>query len=342
MKLTDEKLFAIVKNFFPKAEKVRFSPLTSGHINDTFRVDFAEGNYILQRINIDVFPHPKAVVQNALEVARHLENKNYPERILTPILTNKNELLHQDKTGNYWRMNPFFKNTVTLEKPENIEQVYSAAAAFGNFSAYLKDLSADAIIDIIPNFHNADFRKKQFENALLNTDDNRKKAAEKEIKFLQNNFPFLTEMSALNLPLRITHNDTKISNILFDNDRKTVVAVIDWDTIMPGTVLSDFGDCVRTFCTDAAEDEADLSKIFFREDYYNAVENGFLSTASKMLTDLEKSNLRRGAMRVILVQAMRFLTDYLEENIYYKTSYPTQNLDRAKNQFELFRQMNLR
>jgi len=340
MKLTDKKLFSIVQNFFLEAKNYQFSPLTSGHINDTFRVDCTRGSYVLQRINTKVFPNPQAIVENALKVAKYLKKSSYRKKILTPMLTLENKLLHQDTEGHYWRMTPFFANTVTLEKPENIEQAYKAAAAFGNFSGHLNDLSPKEIIEIIPHFHDANFRKKQFEEVLKNAREKRLQKAGNEILFLQNQFSFLAEMSALNFPLRITHNDTKISNILFDIDKKNVVAVIDWDTIMPGTILSDFGDCVRTFCVAAAEDETNLTQVIFREDYYEAVEKGFLSTTKDVLTDLEKKYLRKGAKRVILVQAMRFLTDYLAENIYYKTDYEWHNLERARNQFEIYRQMN--
>jgi len=339
MKLTKKQLIEIVKNFFPNVKDCAFTPLTSGHINETFRVDLKEGSYILQKLNTAVFPNPNAIIHNALRVAAHLENKNYPHPILKPLQTKSNTFLYQENKRNYWRMSPFFPNTITLETPKDKRQAYAAAAAYGEFACYLNDLSATEIKTIIPNFHNPDFRKEQFENALNNADKRRIILAEDEISFIKRNFHFLKKMSQLNLPLRITHNDTKISNILFAKDEKTAIAVIDWDTIMPGMILSDFGDCVRTFCTNVAEDEGNLSKIKFNEEYYEAVEKGFLSTMGNCLKEIEKRHLKDGARQVILVQAMRFLTDFLEENTYYKVNREGQNLDRARNQLELFRQM---
>jgi thiamine kinase-like enzyme len=277
---------------------------------------------------------------NALKVATHLKTKKYPRQILDFLVTKNNTFLHQTSDADYWRMMPFFSNTITLETPENTQQAYTAAAAFGEFLQYLNDLPASEMEVIIPDFHNAIFRKSQFENALDKATEFRLEQAKNEISEIINSFPFLVKMSNLDLPVRVTHNDTKISNILFSEDKKKAIAVIDWDTIMPGTILSDFGDCVRTFCTNAAEDEKDLSKVKFREEYYDAVEKGFLSTIGKLLTDEERENLRDGARQVILVQAMRFLTDFLEGDVYYKINRDEQNLDRARNQLALFQQMN--
>ncbi len=339
MKLTDKQLIDIVKNFFPNAKDCSFTPLTSGHINETFRVDIENESYVLQRLNTTVFPNPNAIMRNALKVVTHLKSEKYPHQTLQALVTKDNTFLHQTSSSDYWRMMPFFPNTITLETPGNTEQAYTAAAAFGEFLQYLDDLPAAEIEIIIPNFHNATFRKSQFDTALINANEFRLTQAKNEILDIKNAFPFLEEMSKLELPSRVTHNDTKISNILFAEDKKKAVAVIDWDTIMPGTILSDFGDCVRTFCTSAAEDEKDLSKVKFREEYYEAVEKGFLSTVGKLLTNVERNNLRDGARQVILVQAMRFLTDYLEGDIYYKISREGQNLDRARNQLVLFRQI---
>ena len=339
MKLTEKQLISIVNNFFPDAKNCVFTPLTSGHINETFRVDLEDGSYVLQRLNTNVFPNPNAIMRNTLKVAAHLENKEYSHQILKPLATKNNTFLHQTDTLNYWRMTPFFQNTITLETPEDTKQAYIAAAAFGEFLEYLADLPTSEIEVIIPNFHNAMYRVSQFENGLKNANEARLKQAQNEISEIKNTFPFLKEMSNLKLPLHVTHNDTKISNILFSEDKETAVAVIDWDTIMAGTILSDFGDCVRTFCANAAEDEKDLSKVKFREEYYEAVEKGFLSTAEKMLTILEKKHLRDGARQVIVVQAMRFLTDFLEGDIYYKVTREGQNLDRARNQLALFKQI---
>jgi len=339
MKLTEKQLFDIVKNFFPNAKEGLFMPLTSGHINETFRVDINEKSYVLQRLNTSIFPNPNAIMHNALKVATHLKTKEYPHIVLDFLTTQQNTYLHPTSASDYWRMMPFFSNTITLETPENTQQAYTAATAFGKFLQYLNDLPASEMEVIIPDFHNVIFRKSQFENALDKATKIRLEQAKNEISEIKNAFPFLAKMSSLDLPVRVTHNDTKISNILFSGNKKKAIAVIDWDTIMPGTILSDFGDCVRTFCTNAAEDEKDLSKVKFREEYYAAVEKGFLSTIGKLLTDVERKTLRDGARQIILVQAMRFLTDFLEGDIYYKISQKRQNLDRARNQLTLFKQI---
>ena len=276
---------------------------------------------------------------NIIRVAEHLRRVNYPRRILTPLTDAEGNLLHRDEAGGVWRVFPYFAQTVTLSRPEHKEQVRAAAGAYGEFLHCLRDLPPTEISETLPHFHDANYRKSQLLSVLQNAAPERRIAARREIDIIESAFSFLAQMSHLTLPRRITHNDTKISNLLFAPDRRTPVAVIDWDTIMPGTVLSDFGDMVRTFCNDAAEDEADLKKVKFNRDYYIAAEKGFLAETQNMLTPAEKENLYAGARRVILVQAMRFLTDFLAGDVYYKTTYPEQNLLRVRNQLALYEEM---
>lgn len=325
--------------FFPNRKIAAVEPLSSGLINTTYRIDCPDGSYLLQRLNTKIFPRPAHITENVEKAAAHLQKKNYPKQILRFLPTAAGLPFHTDKKGEVWRLSVYFANTLTLDKPENTEQVFNAAAAYGEFLRYLSDLSPSKMHVIIPDFHNADLRMQQFVNALKNADAEKKNAVQEEIREIQNALPFLQKMNTLQLPLRITHNDTKISNLLFAADRTTPVAVIDWDTLMPGTILSDFGDIVRTFCSTASENEKNLKEVIFREDYYRAAAEGFLSEAKTMLNETEKANLRNGAKRVILVQAMRFLTDFLNGNIYYATTYAEQNADRTKNQLQLFRSL---
>ena len=326
----------ILAAFFPGQKAVNIEPLTSGLINATYRVDFPKRSYLLQKVNTRIFSEPNLIAENAEKAARHLRDGGYPKKILCFIPTAAGTYFYKDAAGNSWRISEFFSDTVTLSKPENAAQVYNAAAAYGEFLRYLSDFPPEKMHTIIPDFHNVEMRMRQFEGALKNAPEARKKTVTEEIGKVKAAFPFLQKINALQFPLRVTHNDTKISNLLFAADRLTPAAVIDWDTLMPGTVLSDFGDIVRTFCSTADENEQDLHKVLFREDYYTAAEKGFLAEIDCVLTKSERENLRSGAARVILVQAMRFLTDYLNENNYYATTYATQNADRTRNQLQLF------
>ena len=326
-----------------EGDKISTETLKSGHINDTYKItitpaDGEKAAYILQQINTHVFPEPHKIMENIETVAAHLTAKGYPKPILTCLKTKKGAYFPPNTEGGAtWRMIPFIDNTFSILKVENENQAHEAAKAFGEYLRYLNDLPISKIHTIIPNFHNARFRVKQFKEAFKKNNlihVERFENARNELIFIEKYIKYYSQVLK-NIPQRITHNDTKISNILFDKTTKKAACIIDLDTLQPETVLSDFGDMVRTYTSPYGEEETDFSKIEMRFPYFEALLNGFLSEMGDVLTIEEKQNLLFGAKRTIFVQALRFLTDYLNNDTYYKTSYPEHNLMRTRNQIAL-------
>ncbi len=321
---------------------VSIETLKSGHINDTFKVDIQSHNsvdsYILQRVNHHIFTEPLKIMENIENVALHLQSKGYPKPILSCLKTLKGDYFHQNTEG-YWRMIPFINNTYSILKAENDNQAFQAAKAFGEYSRYLNDIDVKKIHTIIPNFHNAAFRISQFHDALNSKPlEERLENTKSIMDYVNQKIHYFTNYIPT-IPVRVTHNDTKISNILFDKTTQNASCIIDLDTLQPETILSDFGDMVRTYTPQYGEDEKDIEKVEMRLDYMKALIEGFLSEVDPFLTENEKKNLIYGAKRTIFVQALRFLTDYLNNDTYYKTSYPEQNLNRTLNQITLLKSL---
>lgn len=278
-------------------------------------------------------------MENIQLVAEHLEKKAFSDKILKPIPTKDGQLFFKEETGNYWRVFPFFAKTSTFETVKNAAQAYEAARAYGAFSKALADVNIEKLHLTIPHFHDGIRRMRLFETALKSASENKIGQAIIEIQFLITHSDIFQKVADLELPIRVTHNDTKISNVLFDWKGENALAVIDWDTIMPGTVLSDFGDMVRTFTNSGAEDETNLEAVQVRTEILEALQKGYLEEMSDILTPLEKDNLMLGAKWITLMQAMRFLTDFLENDTYYKTDYIGHNWVRARNQIALFQSL---
>ena len=274
-------------------------------------------------------------MENIQLVANHLEKKNFSDKILKPIPTREGKLLFKEE-GSFWRVFPFFEKTSTFESVKNAVQAQEAARAYGAFSKALIDMEVEKLHLTIPHFHDGIRRMRLFENALKAASENKIAQAIIEIQFIITHSDIFQKVADLKLPVRVTHNDTKISNLLFDWKGEKAVAVIDWDTIMPGTVLSDFGDMIRTFASRSAEDATNLEEVKARPAIVEALLTGYLSEMNEVLTPIEKDNLLLGAKWITLMQAMRFLTDFLENDIYYKTDYIGHNWVRARNQIALF------
>lgn len=336
---TINNLTNISQQFFPLQNPKHIIPYGTGHINDTYRLTLANESYLLQRINHHVFGEPEKVMENIQLIANHLEKKDFSGKILKPILTKEGRGVFKDGMGNYWRAFPFFANTSSLEKAKNAKQAYVAARAFGAFSKSLMDIDVEKLHLTIPHFHDGLRRMRLFENALKTASENKIGQSIIEIQFIITHCDIFQKIANLELPTRVTHNDTKIGNVLFDWKGEEAVAVIDWDTIMPGTVLSDFGDMIRTFTNSGAEDETNLTGVFARPAILRAVQKGYLEEMSDALTPLEKTNLMEGAKWITLMQAMRFLTDFLENDVYYKTDFIGHNWVRARNQIALFQSL---
>ncbi len=343
MTFDTDKIISISTRFFGFQGLIESTHFGSGHINDTFKIALEIAGrpkpFLLQRINHRVFPNPAAVMDNIQLVADHLAVSSYSGKVLAPVPTLQNELFHFDNDGNYWRVFPFFENTTTFDKVENVQQAFEAARAFGAFFKALTNLKIKQLKVTIPNFHDGLIRLANFKQAVKTADKERRTVSREEVNFILANQTIFQKIAVLKLPERTTHNDTKINNLLFDLKGQKAVAVIDLDTLMPGTVLSDFGDMARTFTNSADEDEPDLTKVKMRPSIFKALEEGFLSETGSILTEVEKAHLFEGAKWMTLMQALRFLTDFLEGDVYYKTRHPEHNLVRARNQLALFRSM---
>ena len=250
---------------------------------------------------------------------------------------------YKDQNGDFWRMLLFVTDSVSYDKVERPEQFYDSAVAFGNFQKQLSDYPAETLTETIVNFHNTPDRLRLFKEALDKDVKGRAKSVEKEIKFVLDREEFAGTLERAHkegkLPLRVTHNDTKLNNILFDKNTDKAICIVDLDTIMPGYSVNDFGDSIRFGATTALEDETDLDKVNFDISLYELYVKGFIEGTGGALTEGELEMLPVGAMMMTFECGMRFLTDYLSGDTYFKISRPEHNLDRARNQFKLVSDM---
>jgi len=324
--------------------------LGSGHINDTYLITHDDNGVsvraVLQRINNDVFKDPPAVMDNITRVTVHLREKlqaqgvaDISRRVLTVIRARDGNSYYRHPDGNYWRQYLFIENGKTFDTPQSTELVYAAARMFGQFLSMLTDLPEPPLNESIVDFHNGPKRFQTFQNALEGDLHNRAKNAGPQINFILKYAWILDVLPQLinsgRIPVRVTHNDTKINNIIFDDKTGQALCVIDLDTVMPGSILYDFGDMVRTATCRAAEDETDLSKVTIRLDLFEALVRGFLEQTEHFMTATEKEHIVFAGKMITFEQSIRFLTDYLNGDTYYKTAYPQHNLDRCKTQLKL-------
>lgn len=335
---------AIADKFYPEARFHSCEPYGSGHIHETFLlIKSSEGQlkkYILQKFNSSVFREPEKVMNNIRKITSHLKNfgdKNSDALYLSMVPTLESEYWHQDEMKHYWRCFDFIENSYTVDRVENNSQAYEAARIFGNFLLSLSNINPVGLDITIPDFHNIVKREEALNKVIQSCNEKRKSAASYEISQLKQYNDLVKEYLFIlsELPVRVTHNDTKINNVLFSSSTGKGLCVIDLDTVMPGTVLSDFGDMVRTFTNSADEDEMDLRKVYFRLEIFKEMVVGFLEGASGILTPVEKNNLILGGKLIIYMQVVRFLTDYLAGDTYYKIEYPEHNLVRTRNQLKL-------
>jgi hypothetical protein len=357
MKHNENYLKNICAKFAAEGEFSDFKPYGNGHINDSYIITYNQAfgikRYLLQRVNHTIFADVPGLMENIVRVTKHIRNKlekqkadDISRKVLTVIPATGENSCYRDSEGNYWRMYIFIEKARTFDVPESLQQVYQAAKAFGDFQQMLIDFPQPPLKETIPDFHNALKRIENFENALRADVCNRNKNAKKEIEFLQRNkqiFYVLSEMIETGqIPIRITHNDTKANNILMDDDTGRGICVIDLDTVMPGSSLYDFGDIVRTCISPAEEDKRNLSLVTIEMPRFEAVLKGYLSAAGKLLNKAELENLILGGKYITLEQGMRFLTDYLNGDKYYKIHKEGHNLDRCRTQFKLVDSMNQR
>ncbi len=345
-----ENIKEIISAFPDYGEVLGYKPITAGHINDTYIVEYkledgSTQRYLLQRINTNVFKKPIELMENVMGVTAHLrkkiaENGGDPTRetlTVFPAKDGKNYYMADD--GGCWRMYNFVEDTFSISELTNPVDFKNAAISFGNFQKLLADYPIDTLYETIPNFHNTVSRFADFKKALEDNLSGRKDEAIPEIEFVlarENDCGIIVEMLANGeLPLRVTHNDTKLNNILFDNTTKKGLCVVDLDTVMPGSSLYDFGDSIRFGANTAAEDEKDLSKVSLSLEYFRAYVEGYLESAGESLTENEIDFLPFSAKLLTLECGIRFLGDFINGDVYFKTEYPEHNLVRARTQFKL-------
>lgn len=324
---------------FPLAPSGPLAPVGEGLINQTWQFDTSDGRWLLQKINTNLFRNPEALMNNFAAIARHLLNDaDYPLRVAAPVAAHDGRLFHTDPDGACWRVFPFFENTVAPERLPTPVQAYEAARAYAHFIKALRNFPAETLYEPLPGFHHTVARYAQFRTVLENDPVGRLAAVGQEVEAVLAAEKYALEVSDLivsgQLPVRVTHNDTKAGNVLLDATTHHAVSVIDWDTVMPGTVLSDYGDMVRTFVSDRYEDDP-ADGLHIRPDVLAALNKGFLEVAGSFLTPAEIEALPLGARWIVTEQALRFLTDYIAGDVYYKVTDAEHNLRRARNQLAL-------
>lgn len=347
-------LIHIAERFAIEGEIGSIEAHGNGHINDTFLVTcrLAEGKtrrYILQRMNQEVFKNPKELMENVTGVTTFLQNKirengGDPEReALNVILLKDGGSYWQEEDNTFWRVYRFVEGADSLDVVERPEEFYESAVAFGQFQKLLADYPAESLHETIPNFHNTIDRVEKFKKAV--EADVMKRAADvrEEIQFVldrEADCHVLCDMLAAGeIPLRVTHNDTKLNNIMLDHETGKGICVIDLDTVMPGSALYDYGDSIRFGANTGAEDEKDLSKISCDLELFSLYTKGFIEGCGGSLTEKEIRMLPMGAKLMTLECGMRFLTDYLEGDHYFKIHRPEHNLDRTRTQFRMVKDM---
>ena len=326
-------------------------PFGNGHINSTFMVRIAgtDKQYILQRINSYVFIHPKDVMENIRHVTEFLRGKiaeaggNPDRETITLVPARTGEACAEDAEGQVWRVMLFVPDTFSPELPDNLDILEECGGAFGRFARLLDDFPASSLHETIHAFHDTPARLSQLEDAARQDPCGRLKDVQEEMAFARGcaaETRVLTDaLAAGKLPLRVTHNDTKVNNVLLDRNTEKAVCVIDLDTVMPGLLAYDFGDAIRVGACSAAEDEQNLDLIHLEMPKYRAFARGFLSQLKGMLSRDELLSLEAGARIMTLENGLRFLADHLNGDVYFKIHRPGQNLDRARAQFALFRDM---
>ena len=323
--------------------------ITIGHINVTHHVKIGGSDYIIQKINKFVFKNPVALMDNIIKVTGFIKNKleksnsKTDRYVLSFIKAPSGNYYVIDDDGEYYRMYYYVGNAITYNVIDSLEIMERTGIAFGNFQCQLSDFDASLLSETIPNFHNTINRYKNLENAKEKDEFNRFESVKdiyNEFMSIKNTAIKMTEMyNNKELPLRVTHNDTKCNNVLFDIDTNEPLAVIDLDTVMPGLTGFDFGDSIRIGAANSKEDETDKSKIFMNLDKFEAFAKGFLSKTKTSLTEKEIETLPLGAITMTTECGVRFLTDYLEGDVYFHKSYENHNLDRAKSQLLLAQDM---
>lgn len=339
----------IIEQFQVPESFISCAPYGEGHINDTYEVICEGRRYILQRMNHHVFQHPEQLMSNIVKVTEHLRKKilesgGDPMRetlTVIPTRDNKSYLLTED--GNYFRMYDFIEGAQTYQAVEKPIHFYNAAKAFGRFQKLLNDFPAAELYETIPDFHHTYKRFEALKAAIEMDKAGRKREVAGEIAFAlereKDTTILLEQIDNGKIPLRVTHNDTKFNNIMIDDKSGEGICVIDLDTVMPGSLLYDYGDSLRFGANSASEDEKDLSKVYLDLNLFEQFTKGFIEEMGDSLTKTEREYMPFSAKLMTFECGIRFLADYLNGDTYFKIHYPAQNLDRARTQFKLVEDM---
>jgi Ser/Thr protein kinase RdoA (MazF antagonist) len=324
-------------------ENSLIQPLTSGLINKTLKVTDGDKNYVLQQINVQVFKDPHHLAGNIGMIDQYLK-AHYPEYLfVAPLANADNTTLYHDKDQGYFRLFKFIEGSHTIDVAHTAEQAFEAAYQFGKFTRLLSGFDATRLHTTIPDFHNLTLRYQQFENALKIGNATRIKQSRHLVKTIQDHTSIVDKFeqirSSKEVRQRVTHHDTKISNVLFDQNGKGM-CVIDLDTTMPGYFISDVGDMMRTYLSPSSEEVKEFDTIEVREDFFSAIVQGYVGIMGDELTATEKDLIFYSGLFLIYMQALRFLTDYFNNDVYYGARYEEHNFVRAGNQLQLLRKMN--
>ncbi|MCG2615466.1 aminoglycoside phosphotransferase family protein [Terrimonas sp. NA20] len=336
------KLENILKEYGIVEEVTAFRHLQSGLINQTSKIEAGGEQFILQKINHSVFNEPAKIAHNIRVIGNYLAVHHPNYTFVAPVRTSKGADTITLEGGEYYRLFPFVTGSHTLNKVTTPMQAFEAASQFGAFTALLSGFDTSQLQITIPYFHDLTFRYRQFAEAVSTANPVRKTIAEKLIATMQDHFDLVVQFENIKkdpaFRKRVTHHDTKISNVLF-NDSDRAICVIDLDTVMPGYFISDVGDMMRTYLSSATEEETDLSKIIVREEIFKAIIDGYSLEMKDELTPAESRSFVYAAKFIIYMQALRFLTDYLNNDRYYAPAYPDHNFNRAMNQSVLLKQI---
>lgn len=350
----DKKIEKICRKFGIEGDYLRYELVTNGHINTTYKVYFfrdgEEKDYILQRLNTYVFKNPVEVMNNISSVTEYIRAK-----IKSGGISAKRYVLHYYKNvddgnyyiigdqGGFWRLCRYIDNSKSFDETNNLKVLEEAGRAFGNFQLHLADYPVKDLHIAIPHFHNTVRRYQTFKESIEKNESGRRNLVEAEIKEYLALEEISTKMYKMQkvgeLPLKVTHNDTKLNNVLFDEKTFENLAVVDLDTVMPGLVAFDFGDAIRFSANTSVEDETDLSKVKLDLVKYESFTKGFIETVGKALSEKEKETMALGAITMTVECGMRFLTDYLDGDKYFKVDHPEHNIDRARCQLHLAKDM---
>ncbi len=347
-----QSILAVASHFDLGGAPVRVKELTAGNINMTYRLDLGEDKsaprYVLQRINTEAFKDPAALMESIGLVTSHIRDGYLAEgvdptrRVLTFVPTDNGTLLYTAPDGGAWRAYRYVDDVTAYDSIESADIFREAGRGFGDFQSRLADFPAAQLSETIPGFHDTPRRYRAFLDVVEQDAAGRAGDIPEDIAFFRDRVElmgYVVSRLGGELPLRVTHNDTKLNNVLIDNETGRALCVIDLDTVMPGSALYDYGDAVRYGASTAAEDEPELSKIDFDMTLFRAFTEGFVGATAGNLTPAEIRALPMGIAVITCELAMRFLTDYLNGDTYFKINYPTHNLVRARAQMQLLRRV---